>query len=841
MKFLSMSGAFRVGNAGLSTALSKRAITFVIPAVLLLLTACSGGSGSDTEAQPNTNANASNSGGIQYAGPAPQTADVQSFKLNVWDNLVDDNRCGACHSDGGQTPTFVRTDDINLAYNAANTIVDLNSPANSRMVTKVAGGHNCWLASDQACADIIQGYISDWASSSVGVNANVVALTAPIIRDVADSKTFPADSSDFGSTVYPLLTQYCAGCHSDDAATPQQPYFASSDVDVAYAAAQSKIDLDNPANSRLVLRLRNEFHNCWSDCASNADSMQTAISNFAGTIPVTTVDPQLVLSKALRLFDGVIASSGGRHESNVIAEYQFKTGSGFTAFDTSGIDPALDLSISGDVEWVGGWGVRINDGKLQGSTTASRKLFDLITGTSEYSIEAWVAPGNVTQEGPAGIVSYSGGTTIRNFTLGQTLYNYDFLNRSSVTDANGNPALSTDDAAERLQATLQHVVVTFDPVNGRRIYVNGEFTGDLDATGGGNLTDWDNTFALVLGNEVSSDRLWQGVFRFVAIHNRVLTDQQIQDNFDVGVGQKYYLLFSVSDLISVPDAYIVFEVSQFDSYSYLFNAPFFISLDGSAVPNNIPLKGMRIGLNGREVAVGQAYRNLDTTLNSTDYSSATGQVISDLGTVIQLEKGPDADEFFLTFEQLGSNTNVVLEPVPPTPAPAVDLDPVSDIGVRTFDEINATMAAVTDVSVAHSDVRATFTTVRQQLPVIETIDGFLSAHQMGITQLAIEYCNALVNDTTLRTSYFPGFNFSETAANAFDTTAERDQILDPLLARIVGSGLLSQPDDADVKIELNNLIDTMTACGGGCAAGHTETVVKATCSAVLGSAAMLIQ
>ncbi len=809
-------------------------------ALLLILTGCSGGSGSDTQVLPNTNTSGGSGQEVQYNGPAPQTADVQSFKINVWDNLVEDNRCGGCHGAGGQTPQFVRSDDINLAYNAANTIVDLGNPANSQMVTKVAGGHNCWLSSDAACADIIQGYITDWASDSVGGTANVVALTAPPLKEVGNSKTFPVDSSDFANTVYPLLQTYCSGCHSEDAPTPQQPYFAASDVDVAYAAAKSKIDLDSPNNSRLVLRLRNEFHNCWDDCQSNANTMQAAIEAFANNIPLTTVDPQLVLSKALSLFDGVVASSGGRHEANVIAEYQFKAGSGFTAFDTSGVNPALDLTISGDVEWIGGWGIRINNGKAQGSTSASRKIYDLITGTGEYSIEAWVAPANVTQEGPAGIVSYSGGTTLRNFTLGQTLYNYDFFNRNSNADANGSPALSTPDADEVLQATLQHVVATYSPADGRRLYVNGEFIGNADLTGGSSLTNWDDTFAFVLGNEVSGDRLWRGVFRMVAIHNRVLTDQQIRDNFNVGVGEKYFLLFSVSHLISVPDSYIVFEVSQFDNYGYLFNSPFFISLDSSATLENIAVKGMRIGMNGREVTVGQAYRNLDTSITSTN-DTGSGQTLSNLGTVIALDKGPEADEFFLTFEQLGSHTHVSLEPIPPVPALPADLPPQSEIGLRTFDEINATMMAVTGVSSVQSDVLATFLTVKQQLPSVENIEGFISAHQMGVTQLAIEYCNALVDDINLRAAYFPGFDFTATPDIAFSTINNRDLIIDPLLARMVGSGLDTQPDDMDIGIELNNLLDTTTTCGSSCPAGHTATVVKAVCSAVLGSAALLVQ
>ena len=91
-----------------------------------------------------------------YNGPAPSTPDVQQFKINLWDNIQANNRCGSCHSDtGGQAPMFARRDDINLAYTAANGVVTLMSPQDSTMVVKVGGGHNCWLASNAACGDIL--------------------------------------------------------------------------------------------------------------------------------------------------------------------------------------------------------------------------------------------------------------------------------------------------------------------------------------------------------------------------------------------------------------------------------------------------------------------------------------------------------------------------------------------------------------------------------------------------------------------------------------------------------------------------------------------------------------
>ena len=823
---MKLSAQFRIHSISL--------IGFLL-AFALSLSGCGGGASTSETPLTNTNQTVTT-----YSGPPPASSDVQAFKLNVWDNLQGSNRCGSCHGVGGQAPQFVRADDINQAYAAANTIVNLLQPSDSRMVTKVSGGHNCWLQSDSACGSVLTAYISAWAGGTVGAAGRQIELTAPPIKDPGDSKSFPADSGLFASTVHPVLVQYCTNCHRDSSAVAQSPFFANTDAASAYPAAQSKIDLDTPANSRFVLRLRQEFHNCWSNCADDANTMQAAIEAFANQIPVTQVDPQLVISKALNLGDGVVAAGGNRHEANVIALYEFKTGSGTIAYDTSGVEPAINLNLIGQVNWVGGYGIDIVNGKAQGSTASSRKLADLIRSTGEYSIEAWVVPSNVTQEGPARIVSYSAGTTARNFTLGQSQYNYDFLHRSSTTDADGAPALSTADADERLQATQQHVVVTFDPVNGRRIYVNGEYTGDMDSVGGGTLGDWDDTYALVLGNEVSSNRLWQGRLRLVAIHNRALTASQIQQNFDAGVGEKFYLLFSVSHLVNVPESYIMFEVSQFDSYSYLFYRPTFISLDANATPDGIPIQAMRIGINGKEATVGQAYRNLDSTITSGSYT-VNGQILSSLGTIIPLEKGVANDEFFLTFELIGANANAVTEPAPLQPAPPADLPVASDIGMRTFDEINISMANMTTVSANNSQVVTTFNTIKQQLPTTENIETFQSAYQVAVSQLAIEYCNALVSSTSLRSSYFPGFVFGSDATVDFNTQPKRDQIINPLLANMYGSGLTVQPDPSAVSTELNSLITRLTACGGGCPADRTETVVKATCAATLGSAAMLLQ
>jgi len=802
---------------------------FLASGLLVALGACGGGA--------DTVQNSGGPGGAPatYTGPPPATADVQAFKINVWDNLKASNRCGQCHVAGGQTPQFVRQDDVNLAYEAANTVVTLSSPQDSQMVLKVGGGHNCWLASNEACADILTTWISNWAGA-IANGGSTVVLEAPPIKDPGASKSFPADAALFQSTVYPIVEEYCQRCHAPSAPNAQSPYFASEDVPEAYGAAKTKINLDQPALSRLVVRLRNEFHNCWSDCAANANTMQAAIQSFANQVPVTQIDASLVLSKALSLYEGTVASGGNRYNGNVIGMWEFKTGSGTVAYDTSGVEPAIDLALSGDVTWVGGWGINVRSGKAQGTTIASKKLHDLIKATGEYTVEAWVAPGNVAQE-ESRIVSYSGGVMARNFMLGQTLYSYDFHNRSSNSDQNGEPKLMTSADDEDLQATLQHVVATYDPVNGRRIYVNGEFTDDIDPVAGGTLGDWDDTFALVLGNEVSGDRQFQGVFRMVAIYNRAITPAQITQNFQAGVGEKFYLLFSVSHLVAMPQAYVMFEVSQLDSYGYLFNKPTFISLDAAARPGSIPVAGIRIGVNGAEAAVGQAYRTLDTVVNDSNYGPG-GQRLSSIGTVIALEKGPESDEFFLTFDVLGSHNNVRTDPVPLTPAPPPELQRAPDVGMRVFDEINATMSQLTGISTQSPGVASTYDTVKQSLPTVETIDTFVSAHPVAIAQLAIQYCDALVEDAGKRAAYFPGFNFAAAPATAFNASG-RAIVLDALLGRMVDPALATDPAVADVRAEIDSLITRLVP--GGTTAARTETIVKASCAALLGSAVTLVQ
>jgi hypothetical protein len=875
----------------------------LIVAVAVILSAC--GDSTSTEANVESS---NNSGATVYTGPAPSTADIQAFKLEFWDKLSPDNRCGQCHVENGDPPAFVHKGNVNTAYLEAIQLIDLDNYANSLVVQQVASGHNCWVTDNNVCATIIEGYIALWKGGEPDATGRQIVLNAPPIKDPGDSRNFPLTAQDnspnsFEERLYPLLTGVanCNECHAETSATAISPFFASDDVNVAYEAAKAKINLDVPADSRMVIRLREELHNCWTnDCDSDAQDIQDQIALMAGAITPTEVDTSLITSKALTLDDATIASGGSRYETNTIALWEFKTGNGTQTFDTSGVDPAIDLTFSGSVDWVLGDGIEIINGKAQGSTTNSKKLHDLIKATGEYSIEAWLVPGNVSQE-DASIISYSAGGGPRNFTMEQDLYNYTLLNRTELSDPNGGPALSTADADEDLQASLQHVVMNFDPVNGRQIFVNGVFTDDPETSAGRSLVDWNPNYAFVLGNEPNGGALWKGKIRMAAIHNRALSQAQIDQNFAVGVGKKYFMLFSVAERLGIPDSYILFHVEQFDNYSYLFNQPRFINLDENWVPtSDITIKGLRIGINGREAITAQAFANMDETVNSTDYDfTNNGQFLSDRGTIIPLEKSPpQLDEFFLTFEELGNlPPNPFVEDDPVAPGAPPEAEAVSEIGLRTFEEIHATMSDVTGVAMTNTTVSAIYDTYRQQLPVTEDINTFLPSHQMAVAQLAMSYCSVLVDTDP---GYFAGFNFNETAGTAFNTPTKKEDVLDPLLTAIMnvdkndparslrtpieettirdmlGAETVQDLDaDPGAADDYESLIDCMARCptdGIGaakcpiyyeydtngnlipasttCTATEvtdqntdirTREIVKAACAAMLGSAAMLIQ
>ncbi|MGD8993398.1 MAG: fibronectin type III domain-containing protein, partial [Desulfobacterales bacterium] len=230
-----------------------------------------------------------------------------------------------------------------------------------------------------------------------------------------------------------------------------------------------------------------------------------------------------------------LSGAGGEEEGNRIthglrALYTFDEGSGTTIHDTSGTGTPLDLSVSsGTVNWLSG-ALAVTSAALIKSDGPATKVIDACRATNEISIEAWLKPANTTQGGPARIVTLSKDTSYRNFTLGQSSASYDLRLRTTATDGNGRPSLSTPGGS--LKTTLTHIVYTRDAAGVAKVYVNG--TQVSSRTIGGDLSNWQTNFHLGLANEMTKNRPWLGELHLVAVYGRALSLQEVHQNFQAG-------------------------------------------------------------------------------------------------------------------------------------------------------------------------------------------------------------------------------------------------------------------------------------------------------------------
>ena len=199
----------------------------------------------------------------------------------------------------------------------------------------------------------------------------------------------------------------------------------------------------------------------------------------------------------------------------------------------------------------------------------------------------------------------------------------------------------------------------------------------------------------------------------------------------------------------------MFTVSQYDSYSYLFYQPTFISLDPTVKPNNVVVKGIRIGINGTIPAGGPGLYSAQHHRDRAEYTPQ-GEVLSNVGTVIGLQNGPLTDQFFLQFDQLGTHSNAIVEPIAADAGAGPGAARSRTSGCAPLPQINSTLSVLTGVPTTNASVAATYLAVQQQLPSLPTLEGFSAANQVGVAQLAIQYCNVMVNTPSYAAQVLPG-------------------------------------------------------------------------------------
>jgi len=281
----------------------------------------------------------------------------------------------------------------------------------------------------------------------------------------------------------------------------------------------------------------------------------TATTTTTSKSPFTrSINGHLWIGIALCLA-AMSASAAPRVSTGLQALYTFEEGSGNIVSDVSGVGTPLDLTIESPAatNWVTG-GLSVNSSAVIASAGAASKVISSIKASNAITVEAWLVPANTTQNGPARIVSLSQNPSLRNFTLGQSQSKYNFRLRSSVTDVNGSPSITTPSGLAT--TALTHVIYTRDSSGLATVYVDG--VAQISTNIGGNLTTWnkwDDGYRLGLANELTGDRPWLGELHLVAIFDRALSAAEVSQNYNAGTGNNDGNLAPIAD--AGPDQFLI--------------------------------------------------------------------------------------------------------------------------------------------------------------------------------------------------------------------------------------------------------------------------------------------
>lgn len=146
--------------------------------------------------------------------------------------------------------------------------------------------------------------------------------------------------------------------------------------------------------------------------------------------------------------------------------------------------------------------------------------------SGELTLEATLRPDDLTQSGPARIVTLSSNASSRNFTFGQQADQLVLRLRTPKTGDNGtNP----ETPLCRLAAgEATHVIVSYRPgrllcwANGRKVLDTAKVQGDL--------SNW-SPHRLLFGDEADGQRDWAGTLEGVALYSRALDEREAMANW----------------------------------------------------------------------------------------------------------------------------------------------------------------------------------------------------------------------------------------------------------------------------------------------------------------------
>ena len=237
----------------------------------------------------------------------------------------------------------------------------------------------------------------------------------------------------------------------------------------------------------------------------------------------------------------IVSPKPARATDGLIVLYSFNKGLNDNVVnDTSGYLTPQDLFIRDTslVTWMDG-GLQINSpveivtgDAVNGTVTLPRQIKLAVRANDAVSWEAWIKTANLSQTGPAAIFSYSDYSSFKNILVGQDGGEYTV----HFTTTLGGTDLATQTNA--VTTSLTHLVVTWSSVADLRLYINGNLAASVPCSGFANGS-WQD-LPIRVGHEIDPNsptiiNNWLGEIYLIAMYDRVLTDEEILNNYWVGV------------------------------------------------------------------------------------------------------------------------------------------------------------------------------------------------------------------------------------------------------------------------------------------------------------------
>ena len=303
-----------------------------------------------------------------------------------------------------------------------------------------------------------------------------------------------------------------------------------------------------------VLPLSFQWKENGIDISSATDSILNVInteinqdSNFYSCSVSNTLG--FVESKEVYLFVTPLES---RVTSGIRISYDFNEQFGTQVNDLAGLADPINFIIqsSNTTNWTPS-SLELTSSSNISATDGSSKLFSKLNDLNELSFELWLKPSNVIQNGPARILTYSKNKFERNFGLMQNGSTYEFRLRTTSTDNNGLPSLSSSDGS--VHEVLTHIVYTLSKNDTAKIYLNGVLENKTYIEN--SFDNWDSTYFFGIGNEFVDNKPWLGALYFCGIFDRELSKNEIQHNYLLGIDG------ITNEIISPNNLSTIFDVS----------------------------------------------------------------------------------------------------------------------------------------------------------------------------------------------------------------------------------------------------------------------------------------